>query len=130
METFIAFILIVLFGHFIADFIFQTDWQAKNKSKNLEALSRHILSYTVCMTVLGWVAADSLNLKYVSPYSIWLFAIITLASHFITDFFTSKFNSKMWASQKYKLFWTGIGFDQFLHATQLILTSYYCFFKQ
>lgn len=128
METFIAFILIVLFGHFIADFIVQTDWQAKNKSKNLEALSRHILSYTVCMTVLVLVAADSMQLKY-TPYLIWLFAVITLASHFITDFFTSKFNAKMWAAQKYKLFWTGIRFDQFLHATQLILTSYYCFFK-
>lgn len=54
METFTAFIIIVLFGHFIADFIVQTREQAENKSKNLEALSRHILSYVTDPRLKSW----------------------------------------------------------------------------
>lgn len=42
----------VLFVHFVADFIVQTQWQAVNKSKSLLALSQHVGTYTCCIALI------------------------------------------------------------------------------
>lgn len=50
------------------------------------------------------------------------FAGITFITHTITDYFTSKINAYLWANKMEHTFWSSIGFDQFLHHLQLILT--------
>lgn len=35
----------ILFIHYLGDFVFQNTWMATNKSKNLLALSTHVLIY-------------------------------------------------------------------------------------
>lgn len=98
-------IIIVLLVHWIADFICQSDYMARNKSSSNKALGLHILVYTWVMTVLG--------LK---------FAIVNGLIHFVVDFITSRITKKLWAKQDVHNFFVVIGLDQLIHTVTLILT--------
>lgn len=98
-------IYLVLVVHWIADFIAQTDWQAKNKSKNWKALSSHIFVYTLFLTPFG--------IK---------FALINGLSHFIIDFFTSRFTGYFFKKGDYHNGFVVVGLDQLLHTMILIST--------
>ena len=110
------FYLILLFTHWVADFIFQTNWEATNKSKNNIALLSHTTKYSIIM-LLPVVFNLTFTLEDIAAF--WA---ITFFCHTITDFFTSRINSKLWAKQDVHNFFVSIGFDQFLHALQLGLT--------
>lgn len=45
-------IYLIIFSHWVADFIAQTDWMAKNKSKSWLALTDHIVAYIVTMALI------------------------------------------------------------------------------
>jgi hypothetical protein len=108
----------VLFGHAVADFKVQTDWQAKNKSKSNEALLRHIGTYALTL------ASFCLPIWYLMNGSVstFLFYILINASlHFCTDFITSRMSSKYYAEGDHRSFWFIIGMDQLAHQIPLIL---------
>ncbi len=118
-------LLIVIFIHWIADFILQSDWQAKNKSTNNMALTSHVLNYT-----LVWVFALILYIIYYGfeiQFSYWLllFPVITFVCHWIQDYITSRINTRLYKANKIHEFFVCIGFDQFLHYIQLFLTLYF-----
>lgn len=69
----------VLVVHFIADFLLQSDWMAVNKSKSNAALTAHVTVYAACFLVFGIH-----------------FAAVTFYLHWITDYFTSRWTSKLW----------------------------------
>ena len=52
----------------------------------------------------------------------WYFVIITFICHTVTDYFTSRLNSKLWAKGDVHNFFVSVGFDQVLHYAQLFLT--------
>lgn len=112
----------ILFLHFMGDFIFQSDWMATNKSKNVTALAIHALVYSACFVVLGTY-----------------FAIVTFVMHFFTDGITSQWTSKLWfavdhgedpASGHRLIEWSNtrhwffvvIGLDQLIHFITLLIT--------
>lgn len=110
----------ILIIHWIGDFICQTDWQAKNKSTHNKALFLHVLSYTMVWFFAGaWF--------FYAPV-VAIFCLITFMAHFITDYFTSRLNTKLYTDGKIHWFFVSIGFDQILHYIQLFLT--YQFLKQ
>jgi len=146
-------VFLILIIHFIADFVLQTDKQAKGKSKNWNDLLAHTVNYS-----LVWLLAVLIYLGYtfidnkIQPTSnlipIILFPLITFVCHTITDYFTSRLNSKLWSkatfwqnsfnkekygedycskmSGKYTHnFFVSVGFDQLLHYTQLLLTYWF-----
>ena len=113
MNVLVSFALWLIFAHWVADFVCQTHWQASNKSKNWEALTRHVVVYTVIMAIL------------LAPWlldRIGIFVVITFAAHFATDAVTSRITARLYAKQNWHYFFVVIGFDQFLHYTQLFLT--------
>lgn len=115
----IFFILII---HFIGDFVFQTDKMAQGKSKNWEDLLNHTMRYTICWIPFlywakGYNGIEGVNL-------LGLFLPITFIAHTITDYFTSRLNSKLWQQGKVHWFFVSIKFDQILHYLQLFLTYY------
>ena len=116
-------IFLVLIIHFVADFIVQTDWQAKNKSINNNALAQHVFSYSLCWLVpmffVFWFGPY--NLLGAIVMSI-LFSSITFTAHFATDYITSRINSKLWKAGNTHMFFVSVGFDQILHYTQLFFT--------
>lgn len=125
----IPFLMIVV--HFIADFIFQAEEWAINKSKSNIALFHHVRVYSTF-----WLFASCLLLGYARPNETteWylihsaLFTLITFIAHFITDYITSRIVSKRFANNHYGSpipnfgAFTIIGFDQVLHYAQLFLT--------
>lgn len=127
--------------HWIADFVLQTDKQAKGKSKNWSDLLSHTSIYSLVWLLIGF----GIFLNDFKPYNqihntqmndYWnhyiplglLFVFITFICHTITDYFTSRLNSKLWAKGQTHKFFVSIGFDQILHYVQLFLT-YYLLFK-
>lgn len=128
-------IFVILFVHWIGDFVLQTDKQAKGKSKNWTDLINHTLTYSILWGLLGsiyfWSNADFTNIggstEDLFARCIIVFPFITFVSHTITDYFTSRLNSKLWAKGDTHNFFVSIGFDQLLHYAQLFLTYWWLF---
>lgn len=116
MNNWLVFTLILMFGlHYYADFRVQTDWQARNKSKNWRALLTHTGTYSLFFLLFG-------------PR----FALVTFLCHTTTDYITSRWSARRWKDVADSGYTTGaheffevIGFDQLLHQTQLLLTFYW-----
>ena len=98
---------LLLFLHWVGDFVLQSDYMAKNKSKNIMVLFIHCLIYT---------AVFAFQVKFQG-------LLILFVSHFIIDFCSSKINAKLYKAGEIHWFFTSIGFDQFLHLSIL----YYIF---
>jgi hypothetical protein len=116
----ISLILWILFAHFVADFVFQDESWAINKSTSLLALLKHILVYTLMM---------SMFMAFVlTPNNLGIFFLITFFTHGIIDYFTSKivkkkFDRKEFGSPIPNLgAFTTIGFDQWLHYACLFIS--------
>lgn len=97
--------LLIVWLHFLGDFILQSDRMALNKSKSTYWLSLHALTYGIPLFLLGW-----------------RFAIVNLAAHWVVDFFTSKANAYLWATSRRHWFFVMVGFDQAIHMTVLFWT--------
>ena len=122
----ISVILVLLFGHFYADFIQQNHWMAVNKSKNNRALSLHVAMYTLCMIFpFMYAFHNSINLDgYFYALLLVLYILFNGAMHFATDYITSRTNSKLWASGNIHNFFVGVGFDQFIHYATIFGSLY------
>ena len=138
-------IFIILIIHWIADFVLQTDKQAKGKSKNWKDLLSHTISYSMIFFCVGIL----LSLLLIVPNILYVFyfTAITFICHTITDYFTSKLNTKLLPpitelsfgsdvfgdnkmlaypkNSSWHNFFVGVGGDQILHYIQLFLTYYY-----
>lgn len=95
--------LILLTLHFIGDFLFQTDWMAINKSKRWDALSLHVLVYSLVFSYYGIA-----------------FVALVAATHFLTDAVTSRITSRLWQANQRHWFFVVIGADQLLHYATLV----------
>lgn len=100
-------VLTLLFLHFIADFVFQSETMAINKSSSNKWLLIHVGIYSTVFVLFGF-----------------LFVLITFILHFITDYFTSRLTTKLWKKGDRHNFFVVIGLDQFIHMVSLILTYY------
>ena len=144
-------ILMLLAFHFVGDFLLQSHYMSVNKSKNNRVLIAPVLVYTTTMlfgiVFLAAAISDIHMLMYAAVFAGWLFI-----SHFITDYYTSRWTSSLWrksqeaakgmvvfnedeADEMYRMaeleknnhihnFFCVIGFDQLLHAAQIILGFY------
>jgi hypothetical protein len=114
----IIYILIwVLFVHFLSDFVFQSDWMARNKSKDVVPLFVHSSTYGIVMGLCLWLFGLGLPFHLVLAY-----CVINSCAHFWVDFVTSKLNSKLWTAKKVHWFFVSVGFDWYLHTTILLLS--------
>jgi hypothetical protein len=107
-------IIAILFVHWIGDFVLQSDWQAKNKSKNNAALIAHVSSYTIALLVYGLLF---LPVELAYPW-----ALINGFLHLCVDYVTSRINTHLWSKGRVHDFFVSVGFDQFLHIATLLLT--------
>ena len=100
--------LSLIWTHFFADFVFQSNWMAQNKSKSFWPLVVHIFVYSLFFIPFGWK-----------------FAALNGSLHFITDFFSSKATAALWKRQEAHWFFVVIGLDQAIHLSCLYLTKGY-----
>ena len=114
---------IIIWSHWIADFVFQLDRMARNKSKDNNALMSHIRWYTFIL-FLG-----SLLLFKGDFVLAGLFAVVNGIVHYYVDYVTSRMTSKLHAegkmgSDKFPIlgFFAIIGLDQAIHMSTLMTT--------
>ena len=116
-------IIIILFAHFVADFIGQSDWMATNKSKSNAALLAHGAAYFVIMSVVLGSGFQYVNSQGYGS-GILLFVFVNTIIHILIDYFTSRATSYLWKEKEVHWFFVVVGFDQFLHAAVLISTMF------
>jgi hypothetical protein len=110
-------ILILIFLHWVGDFLLQNTDMATNKSKSNIWLFKHVMSYS-----LVWIFA---GVWFFPPHLVVIFFFVTFIAHFTTDYYTSRWTNKLYANKKFygfPAFFSVIGLDQWLHYLQLILT--------
>jgi len=112
-------IMSVIALHWIADFVLQSDWQAKNKSKNNLALLLHVTTYTVCLAVFGFIFLP----LDIGTIKLWVLA--NGAAHFAVDYVTSRINTYLWNKGRVHDFFVMVGFDQLIHYTCLFGSLFY-----
>jgi hypothetical protein len=123
-------IIYILSVHFISDFIMQSDEMAKGKSTSIKWLTLHILSYLkgfICSAIIFYITITLIWGRITSPLLILAYCLVNAILHWVTDYFTSKETSRLWAELKVHQFFIMIGLDQLIHATCLILTFYLFF---
>ena len=97
--------LLLVWLHFVADFIMQSDRIAINKSSDNGILLTHVCLYS--MFFLG--------------FGFW-FVLANLVLHFITDWCTSRVTKRLWLADQRHWFFVVIGLDQAIHMTCLFVT--------
>lgn len=114
--------LTLIWSHWLADFVAQTDEMAINKSKSLEWLIYHAMSYTlaliVTMTLVTYVMLGTpLHATIIS------YGLLNGFLHGLVDYGTSKWTSKLWNDNKRHDFFVIVGLDQGIHMTILFITA-------
>ena len=97
--------LSLIWIHFIADFMMQSDRIALNKSKSNLILLQHVVIYGI----------------FLLPFGL-LFALVNTVLHFITDYCTSRATSALWKNNQRHWFFVVIGLDQAIHMTCLFVS--------
>lgn len=130
-------VLAILFFHWVFDFVLQTDKQARGKSKNWNDLLSHTITYSSCWAIpVIFMFGNGHDTTWYVLHSL-AFVGITFVAHTITDYYTSRLNSGLLPKRvphdtqpeffkevggNVHYFFVSIGFDQYLHFVQLILT--------
>lgn len=110
-------ILSILALHWFADFVLQTDWQAKNKSKSMEALTLHVGTYTAVIGAYAYF--------FLPPEAGMIWVAFNCVMHFVTDFVTSRVNTALWNRGQVHYFFVSVGFDQLIHYACLFGSLFY-----
>jgi len=97
--------LLLVWMHFVADFVFQTDEVALGKSKSNRLLLKHVLIYGIPFLLVGFAYAG-----------------VNSAAHFAVDYVTSRVTAELFKQGQRHWFFVVIGFDQAIHMTTLFIT--------
>ena len=112
-------LLSIIWLHFFADFMLQTDRMAQNKSKSNIWLTTHIIYYTLPFLFLFGGTMLATTGSFVG---IW-YALLNGALHWITDYVSSRKTSELWAKGDTHNFFVVVGADQAIHLSTLILNQ-------
>jgi hypothetical protein len=112
-------VVLMLFGHWVADFVFQPHWMGMRKSKEWWVLTQHALR----ITAGGLATALVIGLFYpISLTGAIIWAALNGLAHFGIDAVTSRITGRFYAKGDMHHFFSTIGFDQFLHMAFAVLT--------
>lgn len=113
-------LILIFIAHAVLDWWLQTQWMARNKSKDWAALSAHVGVYTVGLMLVPLVEGH-----HWTVFGLWKWAILNGLLHFVTDAVTSRISSHYFAKHGgagSKGFWNTIGTDQCIHMVTLTVT--------
>lgn len=114
----------ILLVHWVADFLFQSRHMATRKSESNYYLSLHVTIYSFT-TIMLWVLFFLIIGTHMTTFTVFLSLAVTFATHWLTDYVTSRQTSKFYKAENYKAFFDTVGIDQWIHALTLFLTYNY-----
>jgi len=107
--------LLILVVHYIGDFLLQERAVAERKSEDNIALIIHVSIYSACF-MFFWAYV-------IFPMSLFILACaITFTSHFVIDYYTSRWCKKFYLANKRGAFFKVLGLDQLVHYAVLFIT--------
>lgn len=117
-------ILLIIWAHFVADFMLQNDKMAQNKSTSNIWLTNHIMVYSAAM--LGIMAPfvyfmDAAN-SHIQLMWLLVWVAINGALHWITDWCSSRATSYLWQKGDRHNFFVVVGADQAIHLSTMVVT--------
>lgn len=108
-------IIVILFAHWVGDYLFQFNIIANRKATSIAWLVFHVAIYTTFL-----LAASAILFEW--PMA-WRFALLNGLFHLVTDFVTSRLGARN--KHNPRMFYLIMGFDQFIHGATLIATLYH-----
>lgn len=120
----ISLVLWILFWHWVADFVCQSNYMAQNKSMNWKVLLDHVVTYSVVLNIglLAVYRHGEYGLGFSSVVTAHFFCLNAIG-HFVTDAITSRITSRLWEAKQVHWFFVVIGIDQFIHYATLLYTA-------
>ena len=115
MISFTAIAVIVTL-HFLADFVFQNDKMATNKSSNNFWLFVHTCVYAITFFIGAAIFLP------ISITTAAIFAAVNGVLHFVVDYISSRGTSYLWKQGERHWFFVTIGGDQAIHMLTLFAT--------
>jgi hypothetical protein len=116
MDIFL-FLMLLMLGHWIGDFVLQSDRIALGKSEQAHILAEHCLVYSGVMGLyLFLIGAGNIPIVMLGMFYLWMFF-----THFAIDFVTARANKKLWMNNQRHWFFVMVGFDQFLHMCTILI---------
>jgi hypothetical protein len=113
MDIPIHFLVVILFGHWVGDFLLQWNEMALKKGTRLRWLGLHVLVYTFVLFLSTlFLFSPSIALKY---------CVINGVLHLFTDFVTSRLALRF--ADNPRVFFPILGFDQLIHSVTLLATA-------
>lgn len=112
----LAIISLLMFKHFIGDFILQTKNQALHKHILWHPLGiLHSLIHAVLTIFVLW--------SFTNPELVLIYAFLDGLTHYAIDFFKMNINYMYNLKPDNQLFWALVGLDQFMHyLTYFVIT--------
>lgn len=106
----------LLIGHFIGDFLFQTSWMAQYKATKWVPLLTHVTVYTAIVSLFGWLSGG---------LSLWGIAVIFFG-HVLLDRkkFVAFWVQKVQQAEGSSKGWLSIVADQIFHIILLAIAIY------
>lgn len=114
-------VVLMLFGHWLSDFVWQPDWMAKGKSSNWWTLAEHSCRITYGMAATG-AAIVLLAGRFDHLPSVFWWGLVNGVGHFAIDAVSSRITGRLFRAGRTHDFFTVIGFDQFLHLALAVST--------
>jgi hypothetical protein len=105
-------LMLLFVKHYLADFVFQTNYMAKHKQKYLY-LDHSLIHMVFTLTVLMWFMPLSLAATL---------ACLDFAIHHNVDYIKTKLSKNL--TQADRMYWIYFGADQLLHALTYLLILY------
>lgn len=121
-------IIVLILGHWVSDYVFQSTQKISFKGKNNKLLINHSIEYTSSMTGFIILALLFNVLSQNLWYYIINFWIIIFTLHYIVDYFTSKLSIKTWNENNKADYFSIIITDQMFHLIILFITVNYLFY--
>lgn len=117
-------ILLIIWAHFVADFMLQNDKMAQNKSTSNIWLTNHIMVYSFAMLGILAPFVYLLNPQDSHMQLVWLLVWVAIngALHWITDWCSSRATSYLWQKGDRHNFFVVVGADQAIHLSTMVVT--------
>ncbi len=121
--------LFIIFVHWVSDFVLQSHHMSTRKSSSNYYLTMHVIVYSFS-TIFLWALVFPLFGIHLTSGPVWLAFLTIYSTHWITDYYTSRWTSRLYKEEKYHDFFVVIGLDQVIHYTQLFLVFNYIILNQ